>query len=137
MWEEFVCWVTKMSQYFEDKFVQISLNFWLSFTSYFSSDKLRGGGHFNFICTGGCGHRIGKFGPIRRLKLAQKQTHSQTICNRNWLNYSRFYSIYTKNTHSQVKLYQNYDPSAGFWSKIYTHPEVFGLENSPILAAHP
>ena len=31
--------------------------------------------------------------PIRRLKLAQKQTHAQTICNRNWLNYSRFYSI--------------------------------------------
>ena len=25
---EFLCWVTKMSQYFEDKFVQISLNFW-------------------------------------------------------------------------------------------------------------
>ena len=34
--EEFLCWVTKMSQYFEDKFVQISMNFWLSFTSYFS-----------------------------------------------------------------------------------------------------
>ena len=34
--EEFLCWVTKMSQYFEDKFVQMSLNFWLSFTSYFS-----------------------------------------------------------------------------------------------------
>ena len=25
--QEFLCWVTKMSQYFEDKFVQISLNF--------------------------------------------------------------------------------------------------------------
>ena len=34
--EEFLYWVTKMSQYFEDKFFQISLNFWLSFTSYFS-----------------------------------------------------------------------------------------------------
>ena len=34
--EEFLYWVMKMSQYFEDKFVQISLNFWLSFTSYFS-----------------------------------------------------------------------------------------------------
>ena len=27
--EEFLYWVTKMSQYFEDKFVQISLDFWL------------------------------------------------------------------------------------------------------------
>ena len=27
--EEFLYWVTKMSQYFEDKLVQISLNFWL------------------------------------------------------------------------------------------------------------
>ena len=26
--EEFLYWVTKMSQYFEDKFVQISLSFW-------------------------------------------------------------------------------------------------------------
>ena len=33
--DEFLYWVTKMSQYFEDTFVQISLNFWLSFTSYF------------------------------------------------------------------------------------------------------
>ena len=67
----------------------------------------------------------------------QKQTHSQTIYNRKWLNYNMFYSIWRKTTHSQVKLYQNYDPYAGSWSKIYTHPQVFGLENSPILAAHP
>ena len=32
----FLYWVPKMSQYFEDKFFQISVNFWLSFTSYFS-----------------------------------------------------------------------------------------------------
>ena len=35
--EVFLYWVTKMSQYFEDKFFQISLNFWLSFASYFST----------------------------------------------------------------------------------------------------
>ena len=40
--EEFLYWVTKMSQYFEDKFVQISMNFWLSFTNYFSEDRLIG-----------------------------------------------------------------------------------------------
>ena len=28
-------------------------------------------------------------------------------------------------------MYQNYDQS-----EIYTHPQVFGLENSPILVAH-
>ena len=40
--EEFLCWVKNMTQYFEDKFVQISLNFCLSFPSYFSEDKLIG-----------------------------------------------------------------------------------------------
>ena len=40
--EEFLCWVMKMGKYFENKFFQISLNFWLSFTSYFSLDKLIG-----------------------------------------------------------------------------------------------
>ena len=40
--EEFLYWVTKMSQYFEDKFFQIILNVWLSFTSYFSYNKLLG-----------------------------------------------------------------------------------------------
>ena len=34
--------------YFEDKFVQISLNFWLSFTSYFSQDKFIGLGMLLF-----------------------------------------------------------------------------------------
>ena len=34
--EEFLYWVKKMRKYFEDKFVQISLNFWLSFTSCFT-----------------------------------------------------------------------------------------------------
>ena len=48
-----------------------------------------------------------------------------------------FYVLFMLSVHSQVKLYQNYDPSAGFWSNIDTHPQVFGLENLPILAAHP
>ena len=30
------------------------------------------GGHFNFVCTGVCGHRIGNLTPIRRLKLANQ-----------------------------------------------------------------
>ena len=47
---EFPYWVTKISQYFEDKLVQISLNFWLSFTSYFSYDKLIGLGMPLFYC---------------------------------------------------------------------------------------
>ena len=29
--EEFLCWVMQMSQYFKDKVIQISLNFWLSY----------------------------------------------------------------------------------------------------------
>ena len=33
--EEFIYWMTKKSQYFEDKFVQTSLNFWLSFFKLF------------------------------------------------------------------------------------------------------
>ena len=40
--KEFLYRVTKMRQYFEDEFVQISLNFLLSFTGYFSKDKLIG-----------------------------------------------------------------------------------------------
>ena len=40
--EEFLYSVAKMSQHFEDMFVQISPNFWLHFTSYFSQDKLIG-----------------------------------------------------------------------------------------------
>ena len=32
--EEFLCWATKMSQYFENKFVQISLNFSVKTNSY-------------------------------------------------------------------------------------------------------
>ena len=32
---EFLCRVTKISQYFEDTFFRIILNFWLSFTSYY------------------------------------------------------------------------------------------------------
>ena len=78
-----------------------------------------------------CGHRIGKL-THPQTKAGQKHTHSQTIYNRNLLNYNTFYSIQKKSTHSQVKLYQNYDPSAGFWSEIYTHPQVFGQKFTPI-----
>ena len=41
-----------------------------------------GGGHFNFICTGVCGHRIGK-STHPQTKAGTKQAHSQTIYNRN------------------------------------------------------
>ena len=47
--EEFLYWVTKMCQYFEDKFFQISVNFWLSFTSYFSENKLIGLGNASLL----------------------------------------------------------------------------------------
>ena len=40
--EQFLYWVTKMSQYFEDKFVQIGLSYWSS--NYFSEEKLIGFG---------------------------------------------------------------------------------------------
>ena len=44
---------------------------------------------------------------------------------------------FTKTTHSQGELltdedqsrgltYQNYDPSADFWAKVYTDPQIFG-----------
>ena len=42
------------------------------------------GGHFNFICTGVCGHRIGKL-THPQTKAGKKQTYSQTIYNRNVL----------------------------------------------------
>ena len=40
--EEFLYWVMMIEPIFEDKFIQISLKFWLSLTSYFSYDKLIG-----------------------------------------------------------------------------------------------
>ena len=41
-------------------------------------------GDFNFICKGGVWPQDWKIDPcIRRLNLAKKQTHCQTICNRN------------------------------------------------------
>ena len=65
----------------------------LSVTLHSHDDLLSQGntrGHFTFICMGVTGLENW---PIHRLKLAQKQTHSQTTCNRNWLSYCRFYSI--------------------------------------------
>ena len=46
---EFLYRVTKMSQYFKDTFFRIILNFWLSFISYFSLEKLIGLGMPLFI----------------------------------------------------------------------------------------
>ena len=47
--EEFLYWVTKMSQYFVDKFIHFCLNFWLSFTSYFSLDRHIGLGNASVL----------------------------------------------------------------------------------------
>ena len=90
-----------------------------------------GEGHFNFVCMGVCGHRIGnltKAGPsINKntpiLRLFTTEIDSPT---KGFIQFKR------KPPDFHVKLYQNYDPSAGFWSEIYTHPQVLAWKTHPL-----
>ena len=54
--------------------------------------SLHPGGHFNFICTGVCGYRIGKL-THPQTKAGPKTDPFSDYLQQKLTNYSRFYSI--------------------------------------------
>ena len=85
----FLYWVTKKSQYFDNTFFQTSLNFWLSFTSCFSQDKLIGSGMLLF-----CWLYLGSV-LQESIVMIIKHLHTYTHCTfRLYINTHKLSSIF-------------------------------------------